>query len=70
MKILLVHYFTLLCTFVKNLDCLSIHPEIHNKYITHDVLELESHKNKDSASLVTGLKKTSRPIKRLMLQNK
>jgi len=34
---------TLLCTFyLKNLDRLSIHPEIHNQYITHDILESES----------------------------
>jgi len=31
-----------------------MHPEIHNQYITHHVLESESesHKNKDTASLL------------------
>jgi len=34
MKMLLVHNCTLLCTFYwKNLDFLSLHPEIHNQYI-------------------------------------
>jgi len=61
---MLVHFntCTLLCTFYeKNLDFLSIYPEIRNQYITHDVLESESAiwaqsrsrsptKNKDSAS--------------------
>ena len=52
-------YCTLLCAFYsKNLvylDFLSIYPEIHTQYITHDAHELgsESRKNKDSASLVT-----------------
>jgi len=32
-----------LCTYVyKNLDFLSIHPEMHNQYIAHDILESES----------------------------
>jgi len=43
MKILLAHYRTLLCTFhQKNLGFLSIHPEIHNQYIIHDILVSES----------------------------
>ena len=46
-KILLVHCCTLLCTlYQKNLNFLSIHREIHNHYITHDVLESESESHK------------------------
>jgi len=72
MNILPVHYCTLLCTFFKNnLHFLSIHPEIHYQYITHDVLgsESESHKNKDSASPILLLLLLRRKSEGLVYEN-